>query len=96
MTTLRLRDGLTVRALPDGDAVIVAGDGKEAVIINASAHAIIELLAQERTEQEIANVFRETFPDQDASTVRKDVAKLVVQLVQAGIVEPCGSAPSTA
>ena len=91
---LRLREGLTVRALPDGDAVIAAGDGKEAVIVNASAHAIIELLAEIQTEQAIADVFCETFPDQDVETIRRDVAALVAQLLSAGIVEPCGSAPS--
>lgn len=93
---LRLRDGLTVKALPDGDAVVAASDGREAVIVNASAHAILELLAVERTEQEIADVFRESFPDQDAAIVQRDVAELVAQLLQAGIVEPCGTAPSTA
>ncbi len=96
MIAFRLRGGLTVKALPDGDAVVAAGDGKEAVIVNASAHAIIELLSEERTEQEIAAVFRETFPDQDASVVQRDVAELVAQLLQAGIVEPCGTVPSTA
>lgn len=96
MTALRLRDGLTVKALPDGDAVVAAGDGKEAVIVNASAHAILELLSVERTEQEITDVFRESFPDQDASTLQRDVAQLVAELVQAGIVEPCGTAPSIA
>jgi len=95
VTALRLRAGLTVKALPDGDAVVAVGDGREAVIVNASAHAILELLSQVRTEQEIADVFRESFPDQDASIVQRDVAELVAQLVQAGIVEPCGTAPST-
>lgn len=96
MTAFRLRDGLTVKALPDGDAVVAASDGKEAVIVNATAHAILELLSVERTEQEIADVFAESFPDQDASALQRDVAQLVAQLLQAGIVEPCGTAPSTA
>lgn len=96
MTTLRLKDGLTVKTLPDGDAVVAANDGKDAVIVNASAHAIIEMLSESRTTQDITDVFRESFPDQDAATVERDVAELVAQLVEAGIVESCGAAPSTA
>ena len=44
MTRLRLRPGLTIRPLPDGDAVIAAGEGDSAVIVNASAHAVLDLL----------------------------------------------------
>lgn len=93
---LRIRPGLTIRALPEGDAVVAGGDGMEAVIVNATAHAILELLTEVRTEQAIADVFVESFPDQDPAVLRRDVAALVAQLVSAGIVEPCGSAPSTA
>lgn len=95
MTALRLRGGLTVRALPDGDAVVAGRQGIEAVIVNASAHAILDLLVEEKTEQQIADLFCETFPDQEVAAVRRDVAELVAELVRAGIVEPCGSAPST-
>ncbi len=95
MTALRLRGGVTVRVLPDGDAVVASSDGKEAVIVNATAHAVLELLAVEQSEQDIADVFCDQFPDVDVSAVRRDVAELVAQLMRAGIVEPCGNAPST-
>lgn len=95
-TRLRLRPGLTVRALPDGDAVVARGTGSDAVIINMSAHAIIELLATEGTEEDVLAVFCSTFPGEDASVIRNDVHALIVRLVSDGILEPCGSAPSTA
>lgn len=96
MTWLRLRDGLTIRLLPGGDAVVASASGAEAVIINASAYALVELLAEARTEDELAAVFVDSFPDQDPATIRRDVAALVAQLVRLEIVEPCGGAPSTA
>jgi len=95
MTRLRVRDGLTIRGLPDGDAVVAGDDGMDAVIVNATAHAILELLASERSEEEIGDVFCETFPDQDPARVRRDISLVVQQLVGAGILQPCGTASST-
>jgi hypothetical protein len=96
MTELRLREGLTIRPLPGGDAVVASANGAEAVIINTSAYALLELLAEARTEDELAAVFVDSFPDQDPATIRRDVAELIAQLVRLEIVEPCGGAPSTA
>jgi hypothetical protein len=96
MTRLKLRDGLTIRPLPEGDAVVAAGEGETAVIVNAPAHAILDLLAEVKTEQEIAEFFCQSFPDQDPAAVKRDVAALVAELVRTGIVEPCGAAPSIA
>jgi hypothetical protein len=96
MMRLKLRDGLTIRPLPEGDAVVAAGEGETAVIVNAPAHAILDLLVEVKTEQEIAEFFCQSFPDQDPAAVRRDVADLVAELVRSGIVEPCGAAPSIA
>lgn len=96
MTALRLREGLTIRALPDGDAVVATGASETAVIVNQAAHAILDLLAEERSEEEIGDLFCQSFPDQDPAALRRDVSALVAELVRAGIVEPCGTAPSTA
>jgi len=93
---LRLKNGLTIRPLPEGDAVVAAAEGETAVIVNAPAHAILEILGEERSEEEIAALFCQSFPDQDPAAVRRDVAQLVAELLRAGIVEPCGAAPSTA
>lgn len=91
----RLRDGVTLRELPDGDAV-VAGAGTDALIINASAHALLALLAEQRTATELAEVVCETFTEQDRAAVARDVATLIAELQRAGIIEQCGTAPSTA
>ena len=96
MNRLRLRRGLTIRPLPDGDAVVAAEGGEKAVIVNASAFAILDLLGDEPTQQEITDFMCQSFPDADASAVRRDVATLVDELIVAGIVEPCGTASSTA
>jgi len=95
MSAYRMREGITVRELPEGDAV-VAGAGNEALIINASAYALLTLLSESRTERELADVMCELFTDQDRAAIQHDVAALVAQLLQAGIVEPCGTAPSIA
>lgn len=93
---LRLRAGLTVRPLPDGDAVVAADESDTAVIVNQTAHAILDLLSEVRSEQEIGDLFCQSFPDQDPAALRRDVSALVAELMRAGIVEPCGTAPSTA
>lgn len=76
--------------------MVAAGEGETAVIVNAPAHAILDLLGEERSEEEIADLFCQSFPDQDPAALRRDVAELVAELLRAGIVEPCGAAPSTA
>lgn len=98
MTRLRLRAGCTIRPLPDGDAVVAAGEGATAVIVNPSGHAVLDLLAagEGQSEEEIAGWIAEQFPDADAGQVRRDVAALLDELGRAGIVEPCGAGSSTA
>ncbi|HLU65436.1 MAG TPA: PqqD family protein [Kofleriaceae bacterium] len=96
MSRLRLRADCTIRPLPDGDAVVAAGEGATAVIVNQSAHAILEILADGGSEEEIAGLLCERFPGQDAAAVRRDVGALLSELERAGILEPCGAASSTA
>lgn len=95
MMRLRLRPDVAIRALPDGDAVVARSDGTEAVIVNAAAHAVLELLADEGTESDVANAFAQTFPDQSADAMQRDVQALIARLVQDGILESCGTASST-
>ena len=95
MTRLKLREGCTVRQLPDGDAVVSAGQGETAVILNQTGHAIVELLDEARSEQEIVTLLSEQFPDH-AEAIRRDVAALMAELIQAGVVESCGDVSSTA
>ena len=92
----RIRDGCTVRELPDGDAVVALGEGDTAVIINASAHAVLDLLTVTRSQQELVSLLRDRFPSEDAATIERDVTALLSELVRANIVEPCGAGSSTA
>lgn len=87
MTQLRVRSGFKVRALPDGDAVVANEGDADAVIVNSTAHAIIDMLADELSEERVVEVFCESFPDQDPSAIRGDIAAVVEQLVQAGVLE---------
>jgi hypothetical protein len=93
---LRVRAGVTVHALPEGDAVVSLDPGTTAIIVNATAHAVLDLLAEARSEEEIAQELHGSFPGQDLEAVRRDVGALVSELERAGIVEPCGDASSTA
>jgi hypothetical protein len=93
---LKLASGLTIRPLPEGDAVVATDEGATAVIVNQTAHAILDLLGEDRSEQEIAELFRQSFPEQDPAALERDIHLLVAELLRAGIVEPCGAAPSTA
>ncbi len=92
---LRLRPGLTIRELPDGDAVVARDEGQDAVIINATAAAILDLFGGESSEEEVTRVFCESFPGEDAAVIRRDVHAVVESLMTSGILEPCGSAAST-
>jgi hypothetical protein len=96
VTQLRLRQGLTIRELPDGDAVVARDAGAEATIINATAAAVLDLLRTPATEAEVARVFCESFPHEDPARLTGDVAAIVRLLLDAGILEPCGSERSTA
>jgi hypothetical protein len=93
---LQLRPGLTIRALPDGDAVVESANGRDAVIVNVTGHAILELLQTTRSEAEIASMIAAIFPGQDRGVIASDVAALVEQLVTAGVLLRCGDEPSTA
>lgn len=96
MTRLCLASGLTIRALPDGDAVVARDDGAEAIILNPTAHIVIEMFAKPATSDEIVSLFCETFPDDDTAAIRRDVGELIQRLLATGILETCGNAPSTA
>jgi hypothetical protein len=96
MTSYRLRSGLTIRGLPEGDAVVADADGMDAVIVNATAHAVLELLTAERSRDDLVAEFRQAFPDQDPSTLARDIDALIAHLIGVGFVEPCGAASSTA
>jgi len=95
MIRFRARPGLTIRELPDGDAVVARDDGFDAVILNATGVAVLHLCHAETTEDDVARAFTESFPAADVSAVRRDVHAVIEHLVTSGILEPCGSVSST-
>lgn len=96
MTRFSLRAGCTVRQLPDGDAVVAAGEGETAVIVNGSAQAVLDLLAQGGSEREIGDFLCAHFPAQDPDVIRRDVAALLAELERAGLLERSDRPPPTA
>jgi hypothetical protein len=72
--------------------VVASETQGDAVIVNASAHALLELLASPQEEPSILRVFAASFPQEPLERVRQDVAALLQELVTIGVVEPCGDA----
>jgi hypothetical protein len=90
-----------MRELPGGDVVLTTADGATAVILNATAQAIVELCDGERSVEEVARFVLELLPDATEAQVTADVVSLVDRLAALGLldskgVEACGSGPSTA
>ena len=90
MTQYRLREGWSVTALPDGEAVVASEASGDAVIVNASAHALLELLASPQDEPSLVRVFVASFPGEPLEQLRQDVSALLRELTKIGVVEPCG------
>ena len=91
MTAYRAVSALTVRELPDGDAVVARDGINEAILLNATAAAVLGLFTLESTPAEVSRALAEQFPAEDATRLARDVDTIVQQLVTSGILEPCGS-----
>lgn len=74
-------------ALPDGEAMVQADGHKRALLINAVADVILDLCDGTRTVAEIANILRATLRIPAGADVEGDVARLVAELMRAGIVQ---------
>ena len=92
MSAFRPVRALTVRELPDGDAVVARDGVNEAILLNATAAAVLGLFTPQSTVAEVARAFAERFPAEDAGRLARDVDAIVTQLVTSGILEPCGGA----
>ena len=92
MSAYRPVRALTVRELPDGDAVVARDGVNEAILLNATAAAVLGLFTPEATVADVARAFVERFPAEDAGRLARDVDAIVKQLVTSGILEPCGGA----
>jgi len=91
----RRRDGVVLADLPDGELVAQAAGGATAVILDPIGGAVLELCDGQRTVDQIAAFVCETLAVPDRARVVGDVARVIEQLLAAGVVEdadPSGAA----
>jgi len=84
---IRKRPNMVRGELPDGEAVVSIAGGPSAYILNSMADAVLELCDGSRTIAEIAELVRATVKVPVGVDVDHDVARLVDELVRAGVVE---------
>ncbi len=80
----------------DEETVLITPDASRALVLNAVGGAVLDLCDGTRTVEEIVDFVCKNVAGADAE-VHKDVAALVAQLIEAGVVEdldPCGPPPS--
>lgn len=78
------------------ETVVITPDAGRAIVLNAIGGAIFDLCDGTRTVDEIVDFIRDNVAGADAE-VHRDVAAIVAQLIEAGVVEdldPCGLPPS--
>jgi hypothetical protein len=78
---------VTRGALPGGEAVVQAPGHDRAVILNAIGDAVLALCDGTRSAGAIAAILRETLPAPAGADVDADVARLLDELVAAGVLE---------
>ena len=91
----RARPDLTTVELPGDELVVSREEGLDAVILNPTGAAVLDLCDGQRTDLEIAEFLCAHLSGADPDAVRADVAGLLARLVAADLVEdlePCGPA----
>ncbi len=83
----RRRDGVVLADLPEGELVAQAAGGATAVILDPVGGAVIELCDGRRTIPEIAAFVCQSLSVDDLGRVEADVARLVDDLLAAGLLE---------
>jgi hypothetical protein len=82
-----LKVATLVRAdLPDGESVVRAAGGSSAVILNATADAVLSLCDGVRTVSEIAEFLRVHLAVPASVDLSGDVERVLAELVAAGLV----------
>ena len=91
------RAELTIVELPDDEIVVSLVDGANAVILNATGAAILELCDGERSAADITAFICANVAGAVLTQVAADVDELLARLASAGLIEDrdsCGSEPS--
>ena len=82
----RRRDGVDVVDLAEDEVVARSPDRSHAVVLNATASAILELCNGEHTVLEMARFLHDALPSSELSKVVSDVEAILEQLREAEIV----------
>jgi hypothetical protein len=91
----RAASGLIIHELPSGESVVATADGALAVVLNPTGRSVLELVDGRRSPAQIAALLAEIYPEVPPGDLQRDVAKVVGELLEKGILAPCGDLPST-
>ena len=83
----RRRADLPCRELPDGECMLLTPDADQAIVLNAVATAVWHLADGSHTLAQIARFVADHFEDVPCDRVEGDVAALVEQLLDQGVLE---------
>jgi hypothetical protein len=75
------------RPLPDGESMVLTPQGERALVLNPVATAVWHLADGTRTLDHVARFVAEHFSDVSAAQVSSDVARLVEELIEAGVLQ---------
>ena len=95
---LRRVDGLEIEELPSGETVVLHPETGVAVVLNPMGGVVWTLCDGRRSAGEIADFILRSVEGADGAQAREDVAALVRQLEERGLVEEsetCGPGSST-
>ncbi len=93
----RSKRGLVIAPLADGECVVSTADRGDALVLNETGRAILELCDGEQTVAEIAAFVSANVKGADPAVVEHDVTALVDRLLDAGLIEDaeaCATSPS--
>jgi len=86
---------VVVTDLPEDEVVVATPDQREALVLNATGAAVLELCDGSRSVDDIVDFICSTLGGADESRVRADVEPLLRRLRAAGIVyDACGPQPT--
>lgn len=87
--------GVVATELPEDEVVVATPDHTQALVLNATGAAVLELCDGSRSVDDIIRFICAAVAGADESQVRADTEQLVQRLVEAGIVyDACGLQPT--
>ena len=87
MTHPKILPTIMRKDLPGDEEVLTSPDGANALIVNATGAAIVDLCDGTRTVDDIAGFVTDIVPGSELTTVRRDVQQFVGEFRTAGLLE---------